>query len=68
VLQQRLEGLNAQWMAKYIGAREFQQMADGDVELVGVNFEEFVSPVCDRCSGILKPGGGICALGWLEVS
>ena len=49
-LQEELLARNPEW-------RDVQGLAapDGDADLAGLPFDEFVIPACSRCDGILKP-------------
>ncbi len=49
-LQQRLEAANPGWL--HLDAHE---APDGDADLEGVDFSDFVVPACSVCGGLLKP-------------
>lgn len=49
-LQQRLATVNPGWAGRRAGIAP-----DGDADLEGVDFDTFVVPACERCSGTLKP-------------
>jgi len=49
--QQRLASLNPSF-----GYEKFRTAPDGDADLVGVDYDQFLVPPCHRCGGVLKPG------------
>ena len=48
--QQRLQAENLNWHADV-----FRYNPDGDAELAGDNYRDFVVPACAECGGIIKP-------------